>query len=447
MSEKYPSPHRNQNQLLTQIQNSQVSKDFFSPVEVGGRNDSLARLTGSLLGRGFSVDQIHHETTKWNQKNTSPLSEDEMWRKVESMISTDDKRNPLKHLTDTSGDEYPEKTLKELNVYAQKGQRGCAELLLKRYKDETLYNHVTKEWLKYDNGVWIKDSIKKITWRSQEFLLEVFSKSAQLSFGIEYRFRQNAFHDSEDNSDINKEIRKYKKFTANFNKAKRSIGQKKIIEDVLLHLETEKDIGTTTTDFDQHPLLINLQNGYYDLEQDQFYDSDPKKRFLCQFRTNFIPEAKPEKWIKFLETIFEGDQERIEYIQKLVGISLTGKADFQAVIFCFGDGRNGKSTFIETLRRLFGDYFVKITRETLLSSGKYTSNSKDYDLADLSGKRMVVGDELSKDRSFNESLVKNLTGGDELRARHSRENYINFSPIHTLWMFGNHKPRITGTDE
>ena len=60
---------------------------------------------------------------------------------------------------------------------------------------------------------------------------------------------------------------------------------------------------------------------------------------------------------------------------------------------------------------------------------------------------MVVGDELSIGRSFNESLVKNLTGGDELRARHSRENYINFSPTHTLWMFGNHKPRITGTDE
>ena len=96
---------------------------------------------------------------------------------------------------------------------------------------------------------------------------------------------------------------------------------------------------------------------------------------MCQFRTNYIPEAKPEKWIKFLETIFEGDQERIEYIQKLVGISLTGKADFQAVIFCYGDGRNDKSTFIEKLRRLFGDYFGKITSETLLSNGKYTSNS------------------------------------------------------------------------
>ena len=92
-----------------------------------------------------------------------------------------------------------------------------------------------------------------------------FSISAQVCLGIEYRFRQNALHDSEDNSGLNKEIRKYKKFTADFSKAKRSIGQKKTIENVLLLLATEKDIGTATTDFDQHPLLINLQNGYYDL--------------------------------------------------------------------------------------------------------------------------------------------------------------------------------------
>ena len=446
-NEKCISPHRNQKQFLTQIQNSQVSKDFFSPVEVGGRNDSLARLTGSLLGRGFPVDQIHLETTKWNNNNPIPLSEEERMNTVESIIRTNDRENILKIITGTSGDQYPSETLNVLHKIVSRGERGSAEILLDQFKDVTLYNHDSKEWLKYDNGVWIKDSIKNITWRSQEFLLEVFSKSAQLSFGIEYRFRQNAFHDSEDNSGINKEIRKYKKFIADFSKAKRSIGQKKTIENVLLLLATEKDIGTATTDFDQHPLLINLQNGYYDLEQDQFYNSDPKKRFLCQFRTNYIPEAKPEKWIKFLETILEGDQERIEYIQKLVGISLTGKADFQAVIFCFGDGKNGKSTFIETLRRLFGDYFGNITSETLLSSGSYSRNTSDYDMADLFGKRMVVGDELSRDREFNESLLKKLTGGDEIKARQPRERFINFNPTHTLWMFGNHKPRITGTDE
>ena len=60
---------------------------------------------------------------------------------------------------------------------------------------------------------------------------------------------------------------------------------------------------------------------------------------------------------------------------------------------------------------------------------------------------MVVGDELSRDREFNESLLKKLTGGDEIKARQPKERFINFNPTHTLWMFGNHKPRITGKDE
>ena len=114
-NEKCISPHRNQKQFLTQIQNSQVSKDFFSPVEVGGRNDSLARLTGSLLGRGFPVDQIHLETTKWNNNNPIPLSEEERMNTVESIIRTNDRENILKIITGTSGDQYPSETLNVLH--------------------------------------------------------------------------------------------------------------------------------------------------------------------------------------------------------------------------------------------------------------------------------------------------------------------------------------------
>ena len=123
-NEKCISPHRNQNQFLTQIQNSQVSKDFFSPVEVGGRNDSLARLTGSLLGRGFPVDQIHLETTKWNHKNSNPLSEDERNNTVKSIIRTNDRENLLKIITGTSGDQYPSETLNILHKIVSRWERG-----------------------------------------------------------------------------------------------------------------------------------------------------------------------------------------------------------------------------------------------------------------------------------------------------------------------------------
>ena len=85
------------------------------PAEVGGRNDSLARLTGSLLGKGFPVDQIHLDTTKWNNKNSNPLSEDERNTTVESIIRTNDRENVLKIITGTSRDQYPSETLKILH--------------------------------------------------------------------------------------------------------------------------------------------------------------------------------------------------------------------------------------------------------------------------------------------------------------------------------------------
>ena len=104
------------------------------PVEVGGRKDALARLTGSLLGRGFLVDQINLETTKWNNKNSNPLSEDERNATVESIIRTNDRENVLKIITETSGDQYPSETLNNLYKIVSRGERGSAEIILDQFK-------------------------------------------------------------------------------------------------------------------------------------------------------------------------------------------------------------------------------------------------------------------------------------------------------------------------
>ena len=180
LNEKCIIPHRSHSKNFTKYKNSSLPKDYNSPAEVGGRNDALTKHTRSLLGKGSSVEEIHYETTKWNNTNSSPLSEKERINTVESIIRTNDRENILKIITSTSGDQYPSETLNVLHKIVSRGERGSAEILLDQFKDVTLYNHDSKEWLKYNNGVWIKDSIKNITWRSQKFLLEFFSKSAQL---------------------------------------------------------------------------------------------------------------------------------------------------------------------------------------------------------------------------------------------------------------------------
>ena len=94
---------------------------------------------------------------------------------------------------------------------------------------------------------------------------------------------------------------------------------------------------------------------------------------------------------------------------------------------------------------MLGDYYQGIQVETFLSK-TFQSSSEPYELARVKGARMVVSDEVPEGRKLNESLVKNLTGGDQIHARNPYEKPFSFDPTHTLWMFGNHKPVITGTD-
>ena len=132
-------------------------------------------------------------------------------------------------------------------------------------------------------------------------------------------------------------------------------------------------------------------------------------------------------------------------MKQAVGFSLSGLCDLQALIFCYGSGANGKSTFFGVLREMLGDYYQGIQVETFLSKA-FQSSSEPYELARVKGARMVVSDEVPEGRKLNESLVKNLTGGDQIHARNPYEKPFSFDPTHTLWMFGNHKPVISGMD-
>ena len=95
------------------------------------------------------------------------MAERERLKTVESIINTDDRNNLLKIYTGTSGDDYPKGTLKILEGQASRGERGLAELLLVAFKDRVLFNHDSNHWLRYENGVWVKDTISHITWEAQ----------------------------------------------------------------------------------------------------------------------------------------------------------------------------------------------------------------------------------------------------------------------------------------
>ena len=149
-------------------------------------------------------------------------------------------------------------------------------------------------------------------------------------------------------------------------------------------------------------------------------------------------------WLGFIEPIFGGDRELIRYIQKAVGYSLTGSTEEKCVFFMYGEGRNVKSTFLDTIADILGDYATNIQPDSLMvrQSGGGTS-----DIARLVGSRFVTSMEPGDGMRLNEGLLKQLTGGDKITAAKKYENEFEFRTEFKLWMAMNHKPLIRGTDE
>jgi len=149
-------------------------------------------------------------------------------------------------------------------------------------------------------------------------------------------------------------------------------------------------------------------------------------------------------WRTFLEKIFAGKDELIGYMQRLVGYCLTGVTEEHILPFLYGTGANGKSTLVETILKLMGpDYAMKAAPDLLMAK---RGESHPTDRADLFGRRFVACIETEESRHMAEALVKEITGGDRMRARRMREDFWEFTPTHHVWLAGNHKPVIFGTD-
>ena len=212
----------------------------------------------------------------------------------------------------------------------------------------------------------------------------------------------------------------------------------------------EKDarVLVDVSDLDADPWKLGVCNGTMNLETCTLLPSAPEFFITKQALVAFDPDARCELWESFLNRIFPGDKEFIAYVQRAVGYSLTGDTMAKTLFFLFGArGDNGKSTLIETLLSLFGDYAVKTRAETFMRAS-YESNGPAPERVALRGARLVVASELSDRQSFDESFLKDVTGGmDKIACRNLYEGMIQFRPEFKLWLYGNHKPRLRDDDD
>lgn len=223
-------------------------------------------------------------------------------------------------------------------------------------------------------------------------------------------------------------------------KKTRSSSSKKAMVKELEHL-----VAVSPNELDTDKLLVNTKNGVLNLKDFSVKKHQPEFLMTRMLGTSISETPKkPEKWLAFLDQIFENDKELIRYIQKALGYSLSGDVSEQCVFFLYGMGRNGKSTFLEIVRKIMNDYATNIQPESIMV--KSSANNANSDIARLKGARFVTSVEPNEGMRLNEGLIKQLTGDDMITARKLYGDEFEFRPEFKLWMATNHKPIIRGND-
>jgi putative DNA primase/helicase len=362
-------------------------------INVGERNSHLTSLAGALHARSTSEDAILTALFAENKTFVQPLPEEEV-EKIAESISRYTVSGFVHELTD-----------------AGNGRR-FADL----YGEETRYCHNWDQWFIWNGTRWLKDENGEAQRRAKETARTIYAEAAASL--DEYSRKRLAAH------------------------AKQS-ERASAIRAMLFLAQSESKIAIKPSDFDRDLWLLNVKNGTINLRTGELEPSNREHLITKVAPVEYSPKAKCPQWEKFLFQIMSKDREMISFLQRAIGYSLTGDTTEQKFFFLFGSGANGKSTFLNIIREMLGDYAVQAAPELLVAK---QVSSHPTELADLQGSRFVVAVEIEEGKRMAESLVKQVTGGDMIKARKLYQDFSEFAATFKLFLAANHKLTVLGDD-
>lgn len=211
------------------------------------------------------------------------------------------------------------------------------------------------------------------------------------------------------------------------------------------YVRVAPSIAVRAAAFDADPYLLGVQNGLVDLRTGELLPHDPARMVSRLCRVDLAAEgSRPRRFIRALLQIFRGRRPMVRYLQRLFGYVLLGVRPVHLVVFLFGGGGNGKSTIVELLTWILGDYAATASMSTF---EEMQGDRHPTELARLEGVRLVTASENSRAKRLAVELLKRLTGGDTIAARYMRQDFFEFTPRFVPILLGNQKPRLPAVDD
>ncbi len=287
------------------------------------------------------------------------------------------------------------------------------------YYEKIKFDHINKVWMIWTGQRWYEDQTGEIKRLADELLEDLRSQAS-----------------SGDNKEGNEALMKH------IRRTKSSKAKKAMIEETQ-HLQ---GIPILPNELDRYKDAINVSNGVVDLKTGRLRPHDRRLKMSLLADAEYIEGAECPQWLKFLNEITQGDKELQLYIQRMVGYFLTGSTAEQCLFFLYGTGSNGKSTFVNMISSLFGDYTKNAQSDTIMRADRGNSSSARSDIARLKSVRLVTTSEPSGGCVLDEALVKQMTGEDVITARKLYSEEFQFRPEFKIVMATNVKPIIKHSD-
>lgn len=410
----------------------------------GSRNNTMSHIAGKLVKRYGNTDEAYEIFLRESEKCEPPLEEDELktiWNsatKFGKKVSNQEDYIPPE-LYNTNSELKPED-------FSDVGQ---AIVLAKEYENVLRYSPST-DYIVYNGSFW-EESKPKAQAVAQELTSRQLAEAEiELEKAIDEMTKNGAMQILRSMSKnkaielFNKQqLHSYRLYenATNYHKFAVKRRDSNNITSSLKEARPMLEIEQRTLDKDA--FLLNTPSSTYDLNNGETLEHNASD-FITKQTSVDPSEVGMETWKKALNTFFCDDEELIEYVQKIVGLSVIGKVYVEALIIAYGEGKNGKSTFWNVIARVMGSYSGNISADILTAGCR--RNVKP-ELAEAKGKRLLIAAELEEGMRLNTSNVKQLCSTDEIYAEKKYKDPFSYIPSHTLVLYTNHLPKVGAIDD